>query len=104
MILTTHALKVMIMKTTRDSLTRIWMLAILLFAGAFSAAAADFMVDSICYNIIGDNEVEVTKLDSASYSGEVIIPATVVYNDTTYQVTRIGYSAFQGSRNLSSGT
>ena len=73
-----------------------------LFAGSvfMAAAAADFMVDSICYNITSDNEVEVTKLTSGKYSGVVIIPSTVIQNGTTYQVTRIGENAFSGCREL----
>ena len=71
-----------------------------LFMGSvFTAAAADFMVDSICYNIIGENQVEVTSR-SVKYTGEVIIPATVVNDGITYQVTRIGSSAFYSCREL----
>ena len=75
-------------------------LLVCLFMGsAFTAAAADFMVDSICYNIIGDNQVEVTSRD-VKYTGEVIIPATVVNDGITYQVTRIGNNAFSGCSSM----
>ena len=75
-------------------------LLVCLFMGsAFTAAAADFMVDSICYNIIGENQVEVTSRD-VKYTGEVIIPATVMNDGITYQVTRIGNSAFSSCREL----
>lgn len=75
-------------------------LLVCLFMGSvFTAVAADFMVDSICYNIIGDNEVEVTRRD-VKYSGEVIIPATVVNEGITYQVIRIGNSAFYSCPDL----
>lgn len=72
----------------------------MMFVGIFQATAADFMVDSICYSIIGDNQVEVTSRDSVKYAGEVIIPATVVNDGITYQVTRIGNNAFQGCKEL----
>ena len=75
-------------------------LLVCLFMGsAFTAAAADFMVDSICYNIIGENQVEVTSRD-VKYTGEVIIPATVMNDGITYQVTRIGNNAFSGCSSM----
>ena len=74
-------------------------MACLFMGSMFTSAAADFMIDSICYNIIGDNEVEVTRRD-VKYSGEIIIPATVMNEGTTYQVTRIGNNAFAGCSNM----
>lgn len=68
--------------------------AVLLVASLFPALAADFEVDGICYNVISENEVEVTSPDSVKYAGEVFIPATVVNEGTTYHVTRIGNKAF----------
>lgn len=87
------------MKKTLILSKRLCLLAVLFLAGVFSASAADFMVDSICYNVIGDNAVEVTKRD-VKYSGEVFIPATVVNDGTTYQVTRIGDQAFSSCNEL----
>ena len=87
------------MRTITKSLKMLYLLA-MMHAGIFQAAAADFMVDSICYSIIGDNQVEVTSRDSVKYAGEVIIPASVVNDGITYQVTRIGNKAFQGCKEL----
>ena len=74
--------------------------AIMFIAVMFSASAADFEVDGICYNVMNENEVEVTSPDSVKYAGEVFIPATVVHNGTTYQVTRIGNKAFYSCKEL----
>ena len=71
-----------------------WLALLLLLASVFTASAADFMVDGIYYNIIGDNQVEVTAPDSTKYSGDITIPATVVNDGITYQVTRLGNNAF----------
>ena len=72
-----------------------------MLATLFTTRAADFMVDSIAYNIIGDGEVEVTKLDGGvKYHGEVYIPATVVNDGVTYQVTGISSQAFYTCRDL----
>ena len=74
--------------------------------------AEHFSVDGIYYNILTDktNEVEVTFRGSNyasysnEYSGSVTIPSTVTYNGTTYSVTSIGYSAFDGCSSLTSVT
>ena len=72
------------------------LLALLLPA---TATAYDFEVDSIYYNKI-DTTVIVTFgdkniwNDNDNYSGEVTIPSTVTYNDTTYEVISIGDLAF----------
>jgi hypothetical protein len=65
-------------------------------ACCFTVSAYDFMVDSLSYNVIAENEVEVTHNDSARVSGDVVIPATIVHDGITYHVTRIGDDAFRG--------
>ncbi len=73
----------------------ILLLALLLPALTY---AHDFKVDSIYYNRINDNEVEVTYgqiFDHRyQYHGAVTIPAAVTYDGTTYSVTSIGEGAF----------
>ena len=72
------------------------LLAILLPA---LATAHDFEVDGIYYKING-NEATVTFKGRYcnsfydEYSGSVVIPATVTYNETTYPVTSIDALAF----------
>ena len=68
--------------------------------------AHDFVVDGIYYNYLDGNNVAVTYEGyyGGSYSGEVTIPATVTYNDTTYSVTSIGDYAFSGCSSLTSIT
>ncbi len=72
----------------------LFVMAVMVCAGAFTLSAADFLVDGIYYNVINDNEVEVTSTDSVKYEGEVFIPETVDNDGTTYRVTRIGNDAF----------
>ena len=60
-------------------------------------------VNGIYYNIIADNEVAVTYPDVKSeYSGEISIPQTIELDGTTYNVTKIGNTAFMGCTSLKS--
>ena len=72
------------------------------------ASAYTAQIDGIYYRSFNSSEktVEVTyRSDSYnSYSGDVIIPGTVVYQDITYTVTRIGYAAFNKCSSLTSVT
>ncbi len=75
-------------------------------ATVLPAAAYDFMVDGICYNINADgNSVTVTyerypydydyaQAAYASASGSLTIPSTVSHRGKTYSVTAIGELAF----------
>jgi hypothetical protein len=79
---------------------------VLLFATT-ALWAEDFDVDGIYYNILTDNEVEVTYrglyyYSYDEYAGSVTIPVTVTYNGTTYSVTSIGDYAFRYCIDLTS--
>ena len=65
-------------------------------ACALSANAYSFYADGIYFNITGPNTVEVTYREYRDnyYTGTVVIPSTVTYDDVTYTVTGIGNSAF----------
>ena len=73
---------------------RIFTIFLSLFV-ASSVWAYDFEVDGIYYNIIAENEVEVTssEWDASDYYGDIIIPTSIVYNGIMYNVTSIGYEA-----------
>lgn len=83
------------MKTT--ILRKLMLTAVLLTSS--HAIAHDFEVDGIYYNIISsDNKtVSVTYkgADYNSYIGNITIPDTVTYNETTYNIISIGESAFR---------
>lgn len=76
------------------------------------ATAHDFVVGGIYYNILSeeDKTVEVTfKGNSSSYysneyTGNVVIPESVIYNNVTYSVTAIGRFAFASCTGLASVT
>ena len=64
--------------------------------------------DRIYYNIISENEVEVTYKDQYdnynTYRGDIIIPATVIIDGKSYSVTAIGEMAFTECGHLTSVT
>ena len=85
------------------------MLTVLLSLCATVAAAYNFKVDGICYNITDaiNKTVEVTKNGyyyaySDKYTGSVVIPGSVTYSGNTYSVTSIGASAFEDCSDLTS--
>ena len=61
-----------------------------------STAPYDFEVDGICYKC-RDGGVTVVNREArcGDYSGRVVIPSTVDYEGTTYEVTAIGNNAFR---------
>ena len=87
----------------------IFLLALVACAGTMFAS--DTSVDGIWYNFDDEHlTAEVTfrgtKYDTYAdeYTGEVIIPASVTYNDKTYSVTSIGNYAFWSCSGLTSVT
>lgn len=67
--------------------------------------AYDFEVDGIYYNIVSLNDLTaaVTSGDN-SYSGNVVIPDTVVYKGRNLKVVEIGTEAFRGDSELKNVT
>ena len=76
---------------------------IVTFAAVLAANAYDAEINGIYYNFSG-NEAEVTYKSylNPSYSGVVVVPNTVTYNNITYHVTSIGDYAFYGCSDLTS--
>lgn len=61
---------------------------------------------TIYYDITSsaNHTVKVTSYSYGYYSGNVVIPSSVTYNETNYSVTTIGDSAFEGCTGLTSIT
>ena len=84
---------------------------VLLLLCSSIATAHNFEVDGIYYNITDatNKTVAVTYKGSSStsyeeYSGDVVIPKNVIYNDVTYNITSIGSDAFYKCAGLTSVT
>ena len=67
-------------------------------------ASAAVEIDGIYYELfssdIGDNTAIVAKKPSGSYTGNIVIPATVTYKDVVYDVFAIGDNAFAYCENM----
>lgn len=72
---------------------------------ALCIQAYDFKVDGICYNIVSQEEKTASVTSSnPSYSGDIVIPSEVIYNEVSYSVTGISNSAFYNCKNLTGVT
>ena len=83
------------------------LLAVLVLAGVCPALAYDFEQDGFYYNIKSVSEPFTVALthDSVAtnhYSGELVLPTSVVYHDTTFILTEIAADAFEGCDELTS--
>ena len=67
-----------------------------------SASAYDVVVDGIYYDI-SETTATVTKGDE-KYSGDIVIPESISFNNSNYSVTSIGKSAFYYCKGLTSIT
>ena len=112
------------MKTINSLRSKFFALVLALVASVSSYAKdgyPDFQVDELYYNFLERDSVQVTFLmppaiptevaadtsNKKNVSGagyvhltEIVIPSTVIYEDKTYHVTRIGHGAFMYCPNL----
>lgn len=80
---------------------QLWGVVFLLLAMSTQAFGA-VEINGIYYNLVEKAKVaEVTSGDT-KYTGDVVVPKTVVYENVTYNVTSIGASAFYWCGNLTS--
>ena len=82
----------------------IWAMLLFVVSCLFStnAFAYDALIDGIYYNFYGD-KAEVVEVGSV-FSGDIIIPESVIYHEQTYSVTSIGNYAFKYCDGLTSVT
>ena len=58
------------------------------------ASAEVVEIDGICYNLISKGNIAEVTGNPNRYSGDIVIPETVTYNDVNYNVTAIKEKAF----------
>ena len=69
---------------------------------SISASAYDVEVDGIYYDISGTTAS--VAFGDNKYSGDIVIPESITYNNSKYSVTSIGSDAFWGCSSLTSVT
>ena len=83
---------------------------VLVTTAAFKATAHDFEQDGIFYKILTSDQVGVAANDSlgnelkGTYSGDLVVPASIVHDGVSYRVTAITEDAFFKCIDLSSVT
>ncbi|MBQ9555386.1 MAG: leucine-rich repeat protein [Muribaculaceae bacterium] len=75
-------------------------LTAVLVTSVFQLRAYDFVKDGIYYTVSGTNATVANNGSFNTYSGNIIIPATVTNNGTTYNVVTIGYQSFKDCSGL----
>ena len=66
------------------------------------ASADSVEIDGIYYNLISKAKLAVVTSNPNKYSGSVVIPESVTFNEENYSVTSIGEGAFQYCSKLTS--
>ena len=83
-------------------------LCFVMFTMCIVTSAHDFEVDGIYYTKTSSSICSVTGVNATvignKYEGNVSIPASVTYDEVTYNVTSIGERAFYGRSGLTSVT
>ena len=94
------------LKTKLFPTLRLALSLLLLFGNAATAAAYSFELDGIYYQFNNGGTVYVTyaTTDYNSYSGDVVIPATVAYDGISYDVVGITGCTFRNCISLTSVT
>ena len=88
-----------------------YFLLLTLLCLSLSARAHDAEVDGIFYNLDAANKTATVTFQGDNYdsyydeySGDVVIPETVIYNGITYSVTSLGDYCFWGCSSLTAIT
>jgi len=83
-----------------------WLVALFLPLATVSAFGYDAEIDGIYYNFSGDKASVTYQFFNGGndYSGDVVIPSSVMYDGKSFTVTSIGYHAFSNSAGLTSVT
>ena len=77
-------------------------LLLLIFLPLLASAADPVNIDGIYYTLITKAKKAQVTSGAQKYTGNVVIPSTVVYNDETYDVVLIEDNAFNSSKELTS--
>ena len=77
--------------------------ALLLMCCVGTAKAEQVTIDGINYDVITKAK-QATVIRGGNYSGDIVIPSEITYNDVTCSVTSIGEYAFSGCSGLTSVT
>ena len=78
--------------------------ALLLMCCVVNAKAVEVTIDGIKYDVITKGKQATVISGDTEYSGDIVIPSEITYNNVTCSVTSIGYVAFRYCYGLTSVT
>ena len=78
--------------------------ALLLLCCVGTAKAVEVTIDGIKYNVIAKGKQATVISGDTKYSGDIVIPSEIIYNNVTCNVTSIGDEAFRDCTKLTSIT
>ena len=85
--------------------TKLWLATIAMLFCSIVVNAQTFEVDGLKYTVTSTTDLTVSvKKGSTGPTGDVVIPASVTYNEKEYSVTSIGNDAFEHCSSLTSIT
>ena len=84
--------------------TKLFTLLLAVAASVGTMFADPVQIGDLYYNLDATNQTAEVTSTYLSYSGDIIIPASVTYNEITYSVTSIGEWAFGNCTGLTSVT
>ena len=76
--------------------------ALLLLCCVGTAKAEEATIDGIKYDVVTKAKLATVISGETKYSGDIVIPSEITYNNVVYSVTSIGSYAFRGCRGLTS--
>ena len=80
-----------------------WFISFIIAILPLAASAEVVQIDGLWYNLDDTAPVAtVVSWQNESYSGDIVIPATINYGGTDYTVTGISENAFNGCDNVTS--
>ena len=75
---------------------------LLAIAASVGTIFASVTIDGIAYNLNNETELTAEVTRGVNYSGSIVIPESIIYEEKTYSVTRIREQAFLGCTGLTS--
>lgn len=80
-----------------------WLFSLCVLFAAFNSAAITFTINGLTYETNSDGKTcSVGLVSSGSYPSNIVIPATISYNNVSYDITEVRTQGFRGKNKIDS--